>query len=335
MKAMRRRDFIKVISGAGATAAWPLPVRAQQADRVRRVGILMNGTEIDPELHARIAAFRTAFQKLGWTEGRNVQIALRWAAGNLDKARAYADELVGLSSDLILCASTLNLVAVLQATRTIPVVFVQVSDPAAQGFVQDLARPGGNITGFSAFEFSIGGKWLDLLKQMSPSLARVAAMVNPEIDPQSKFWLKSIEAGAPSLGVEVITPHLRSTADLEGAVERLSHQSNSGLIFTTGSFAAMRAKLVVDLAARYRMPAIYPSREFVSGGGLMYYGYDQRETFRQAAFYVDRILKGTNPGDLPIQSPTKFVFHINLTTAKALGIEVPVGLMLRADELVE
>jgi putative ABC transport system substrate-binding protein len=330
---MIRREFVTLLGGAAAAS--PLGAWAQQPDRMRRVGILMNGTEIDPELHARIAAFRTAFQKLGWTEGRNVQVTIRWIAGNLDKAGGYAEELVGLPSDLILCATTPNLAAVLRTTRTIPVVFVQISDPIAQGFVQNLARPGGNITGFSAFEFSIGSKWLDLLKQMSPSLSRVAVMVNPEIDPPSKFWLKSIEAGAPSLGVEVITPHLRNTDDLESAVERLSHQPNSGLIFTTGSFAAMRAKLVVDLAARYRMPAIYPSREFVAGGGLMYYGYDQREIFRQAAFYVDRILKGNNPGDLPIQSPTKFVFHINLTTARALGIEVPVGLMLRADELIE
>jgi putative ABC transport system substrate-binding protein len=295
----------------------------------------MNGTEIDPELQARIAAFRAGFQKLGWTDGSNAELHLRWVAGNPDKARAYAAELTALPSDLILAASTANLAAVLKATRTVPAVFVQVSDPVAQGFVQSLARPGGNITGFSAFEFSIGGKWLDLLKQMSPGLARVAVMMNPEIDPQSKFWLKSVEAAAPSLGVEVITPILRSTADLEAATERLSRQPNSGLIFPTGSFASMRAKVTVDLAARYRLPAIYPSREFVAGGGLMYYGYDQREIFRQAAFYVDRVLKGTNPGDLPIQSPTKFVFHVNLTTAKALGIEVPVGLMLRTDELVE
>jgi putative tryptophan/tyrosine transport system substrate-binding protein len=330
---MQRRDFIRLVGGAAA--AWPLSASAQQPDRVRRVGVLMTGTEIDPELHARIAAFRAGLQKLGWTDGGNVQLHLRWTAGNPDKLRAHAAELVGLPSDLILAASTQNLAAVLKATSTIPVVFVQVSDPVAQGFVQSLARPGNNITGFSAFEFSIGGKWLDLLKQMSPDLTRVGVMTNPETDPQSKFWLKSIEAAAPSLGVEVITPLLRSTADLEAATERLSRQPNCGLIFPTGSFASMRAKVTVDLAARYRLPAIYPSREFVAGGGLMYYGYDQREIFRQAAFYVDRVLKGTNPGDLPIQSPTKFVFHINLTTAKALGIEVPVGLMLRADELVE
>jgi ABC-type uncharacterized transport system substrate-binding protein len=332
---MKRRELITLLGGAAAAAAWPLAARAQQPNRPRRVGILMNGTEIDPELHARFAAFRAGLQKLGWTDGGNVQLHPRWAGENPDKQRANVTELVALSPDLILTASTSNLVAALKATRTIPVVFVQVSEPLAQGFVQNLARPGGNITGFSAFEFSIGGKWLDLLKQMSPGLARVAVMMNPETDPQSTFWLRSIEAAAPLLGVEVTAPHLRSTADLEAAAERLSHQPNSGLVFPTGTFASMRAKLTVDLAARYRMPAIYPSREFVAGGGLMYYGYDQREIFRQAAVYVDRILKGVNPGDLPIQSPTKFVFHINLTTAKALGIEVPVGLMLRADELIE
>jgi len=329
---VRRRELITLIGGA---AAWPLVARAQQPNRPRQVGVLMNSTEIDPEVHGRIAAFRLALQKLGWTDGGNVQLQLRWAGESSDKRRAYASELAALPSDVILTASTVNLAAALQATRTVPVVFVQVSDPVAQGFVQNLARPGGNITGFSAFEFSIGGKWLDLLKQMSPGLARVAVMMNPETDPQSKFWLQSVEAAAPLFGIEVMTPHLRSTADLESAMERMSRQPDVGLIFPTGSFASTRAKLVVDLAIRHRTPAIYSSREFVSGGGLMHYGYDQREIFRQAAFYVDRILRGANPGDLPIQSPTKFVFHINLTTAKALGIEVPLGLMLRADELVE
>jgi putative tryptophan/tyrosine transport system substrate-binding protein len=334
MFGMRRRDFISLL---GVTAVgWPLTVRAQQPERVRRVGVLMSGNEVTPEQQARLAAFRAGLQKLGWTDGANVQLHVRWGAGNSDNQRASAAELVGLLPDVILTATTGNLASVLRATSTIPVVFVQVSDPLAQGFVQSLARPGGNITGFSAFEFSIGGKWLDLLKQMSSGLARVAVLMSPpEVDPQSKFWLRSVEAEAPSLGVEVMTHHLSTASNLESAMERLSRQPNIGLIWPTGTFVTTHAKRIVDLARRYRLPAIYPSREFVTNGGLMYYGYDSREIFRQASFYVDRILKGGNPGDLPIQSPTKFVFHINLTAAKALGIEVPVGLMLRADELIE
>jgi putative ABC transport system substrate-binding protein len=322
MSGMRRREFVGLL--AGAAVAWPLTVRAQQPERVRRVGVLMSGNEVTPEQQARLAAFRAGLQKLGWTDGANVQLHVRWSAGDTDNQRASAAALIGLQPDVILTATTGNLASVLRATDSIPVVFVQVSDPLAQGFVQNLARPGGNITGFAAFEFSIGGKWLDLLKQMSPGLARVVVLMSPpEIDPQSKFWLRSVEAEAPSLGVEVMPHHLSTTSDLESAMERLSRQPDIGLIWPTGTFVTTHAQRVVDLATRYRLPAIYPSREFVTSGGLMYYGYDQREIFRQASFYVDRILKGGNPGDLPIQSPTKFVFHINLTTAKALGIEVP------------
>ena len=330
---MRRREFITLLGGAAAVL--PIGARAQQSERMRRVGVLMSGNEVTPEQQARVAAFRTGLQKLGWTDGANVQLHVRWDEGNIDKQEASAAELVRLLPDVILTATTGNLASVLKSTRTIPVVFVQVSDPLAQGFVQSLARPGGNITGFSAFEFSIGGKWLDLLKQMSPGLATVAVLMSPETDPQSKFWLRSVEAAAPSLGVEVTAHHLHTTSDLESAMERLSRRPDVGLVWPTGTFVTTHAKRVVDLATRYRLPAIYPSGNFVTSGGLMYYGYDQREIFRQASFYVDRILKGGNPGDLPIQSPTKFVFHINLTAAKALGIEVPVGLMLRADELIE
>ena len=330
---MRRREFITLLGGAAAVL--PIGARAQQSERMRRVGVLMSGNEVTPEQQARVAAFRTGLQKLGWTDGANVQLHVRWDEGNIDKQEASAAELVRLLPDVILTATTGNLASVLKSTRTIPVVFVQVSDPLAQGFVQSLARPGGNITGFSAFEFSIGGKWLDLLKQMSPGLAAVAVLMSPETDPQSKFWLRSVEAAAPSLGVEVMALHLHTTSDLEFAMERLSRRPDVGLVWPTGTFVTTHAKRVVDLATRYRLPAIYPSGNFVTSGGLMYYGYDQREIFRQASFYVDRILKGGNPGDLPIQSPTKFVFHINLTAAKALGIEVPVGLMLRADELIE
>ena len=330
---MRRREFITLLGGAAAVL--PIGARAQQSERMRRVGVLMSGNEVTPEQQARVAAFRTGLQKLGWTDGANVQLHVRWDEGNIDKQEASAAELVRLLPDVILTATTGNLASVLKSTRTIPVVFVQVSDPLAQGFVQSLAQPGGNITGFSAFEFSIGGKWLDLLKQMSPGLAAVAVLMSPETDPQSKFWLRSVEAAAPSLGVEVMALHLHTTSDLESAMERLSRRPDVGLVWPTGTFVTTHAKRVVDLATRYRLPAIYPSGNFVTSGGLMYYGYDQREIFRQASFYVDRILKGGNPGDLPIQSPTKFVFHINLTAAKALGIEVPVGLMLRADELIE
>jgi len=327
---IRRREFIML---AGGAAAWPLAAGAQSGS-VRRIGVLMNAAATDTDAQARVAAFVQGLRALGWVEGQNLRIDVRWNAGEAELARTYAAQLIGLMPDVILAASTTNLTVVRQATSTVPVVFVQVSDPVAQGIVPTLARPGGNITGFTSFEYSMGGKWLDLLKQMSPSLARVAIMFNPQ-HPQSAFWSSSLEAAGPSLGVAVMAAPVNDTAEIERSIGRLASAPNSGLVVPTDAFLGLHSKLIVESAARHGLPSIYATADYLAHGGLMYYGYDFAGQFRQAAVYVDRILKGANPGDLPIQAPTKFELKINLKAAKALGIEVPIGLMLRADELVE
>jgi putative tryptophan/tyrosine transport system substrate-binding protein len=322
---MKRREFITLLGGA---AAWPIPASAQQ---FRRVGVLVNSGATDPSY---VAAFVQALRKLGWIDGQNLRLDIRWFEGDPGRGQAFATELVAIAPDLILTASTANLAALQRATRIIPIVFLQVSDPVAQGFVTSLARPGGNITGFTAFEFSMGPKWLDLLKQMAPGLARAAVMFNPEV-PQSKFWLSAVETAGPSLGVEVMAAPVHDTGEIERAMENLASAPNSGLIVTTDDFVYLHNKLVAELALRHRLPSIYALSGYLEYGGLMYYGYVHTEQFRQAAVYVDRILKGANPRDLPIQAPAKFELMINLKAAKELGIEVPIGLMLRADELVE
>jgi putative tryptophan/tyrosine transport system substrate-binding protein len=322
---MRRRDLITLLGGA---AAWPLAARAQQ---LRRIGVLMNTGVTDPSY---VAVFVQGLRKLGWIDGQNLRLDIRWHENNPELARAFATELAAIAPDVILVASTANLKALQQATRTIPIVFVQVSDPIAQGFVTSLAQPGGNITGFTGFEFSMGAKWLDLLKQMTPGLTRAALLFNPE-DPQSKFWSNAVEAAGPLLGVEVMVAPVHDAAEIEQAIERISGQPNGGLIVPTDDFIRLHGKLVTELAIHHRLPSIYAAPDFLMKGGLMYYGYVRTDQYRQAAIYVDRILKGAKPGDLPIQAPAKFELLINLTTAKALGIEVPMGLMLRADELVE
>ena len=329
----RRREFITLLGLAAV--AWPLAARAQQSDRMRRIGVLMNSAESDPTGQSYVRAFAQALRNLGWVEGKNLQIDWRWRAGDADQARKYAAELISFTPDLIFSSSTMNLAALHQVTHTIPIVFVQVSDPVAQGFVSSLAHPGGNVTGFSGFEFSIGSKWVDLLKQINPGLSRVVVIFNPETSPQSKLWLSSIEAGAQSLGVEVRAPPVYDTADIERVIADFSRQPNSGLIFPTDSFTLSRAGLIAELAARYRLPAIYPNREFVEAGGLMRYGYIDTDHFRQAAIYVDRILKGMKPADLPIQQATKFELVISLKAARALGVELPLSLLMRADEVIE
>jgi putative tryptophan/tyrosine transport system substrate-binding protein len=323
---MKRRAFITLLGGAAA--AWPLAARGQQ---FRRVGVLMNTGVTDPSY---VAVFVQALRKLGWIDGQNLRLDIRWHENNHERARAFAAELAAIAPDVIVAAGAANLNALQRATQTIPIVFLQVSDPVAQGFVTGMAQPGGNITGFTGFEFSMGAKWLDLLKQMAPGLARVAVMFSPAT-PQSRFWLGPIEAAGPSLGIEVMAAPVRDTAEIERAVERISGQPNGGLIFPTDEFIRLHSTRVIQLTNRYRLPSIYPAPDYLMKGGLMYYGYVRTDQYRQAAVYVDRILKGAKPGELPIQAPAKFELLINLTTAKALGIEVPMGLMLRADELVE
>jgi putative ABC transport system substrate-binding protein len=322
---MNRREMISLLGGA---ATWPIAARAQQ---LRRVGVLMDSGTTDPTF---LAAFVQALRKLGWIDGQNLRLDIRWYEGDQQRARAFAAELAAIAPDVILTAGTPTLTALRQEIRTLPIVFLQVSDPVAQGLVTSLAQPGGDITGFTAFEFSMGAKWLDLLKQMSPSLARVAIVFNPQ-QPQSGFWFSSVEAAGLSLGVEVMAAPVRDTAEIERSIGRLASAPNSGLIAPPDGFVDSHSRLVADLATRHRLPSISAREDYLTNGGLMYYGYVRSEQFRQAAVYIDHILKGAKPGDLPIQAPTKFELKINLTAAKALGIEVPLSLLLRADELVE
>jgi putative tryptophan/tyrosine transport system substrate-binding protein len=332
---IRRRDFITLLGGAAA--AMPLAVRAQQNGGVRRIGVLMNSTATDTENQSYLAAFIQGLRQSGWTEGHNLRVDVRWNAVDAGLASIYAAQLIALMPDVILAASTINLTAIRQATSTMPVVFVSVGDPVAQGFVASMRQPGGNLTGFSLFEFSLGSKWLDLLKEVAPALARVAVISNPDIAPQSKFFMPVIEAAAPSLGVQAIAVPVRAAADIEPALANFARQPNGGLMVLGDSFTRLHQKLIVDLSSRYRLPSIDPGPNFAKNGGLMDYGpfIDLLAHFRQAATYVDRILKGSKPGDLPVQAPDKYTLAINLQTAKALGITVPLPLLTRADEVIE
>jgi putative ABC transport system substrate-binding protein len=330
---VRRREFITLLGGAAA--AWPVAAGAQHTERMRRIGVLMNGSEGDPVYRAYVAASVQTLQRLGWREEQNLRIDLRWPAGDPERIGAYAAELVGMTPDVILCSSSANLTALVRATRSINVVFVLVSDPVAQGFVSNLAHPGGNITGFSAFEPSMAGKWLDLLKQASPGLTRVAVIFNPDTSPQSKVFVPAIEASASSLGVQVVAGTVHASGDYEPLIASFSQRSNSGLIFPSDQSSSIHRGLILKLVARYRLPAVYGSETFARNGGLIYYGTDWQNQFRQAAIYVDRILKGANAGDLPVQQPTKFPLIVNLSTARALGIELPTSLLLSADEVIE
>jgi putative ABC transport system substrate-binding protein len=331
---MRRRTFVTLLGGA---AAWPLTARAQQADGVRRIGVLMNLVATDARPQAYVAVFSRELRQLGWIEGQNIRIDIRWSGGDAQLARLYAAQLIGLQPHVILTASTTNLTAIREATTTIPVVFTEVSDPVAQGFVASLTNPGGNLTGFSMYEFSIGGKWVDLLKEIAPDLARVAVMFNPDTSPQSKFFMRSIGASTPSLGVEVIVLPVRATADIEPALDSFAREPNGGLILPTDSFTQLRQKMIADLGGRNRLPSVSAQSEFAKDGGLMSYSANVNlmDQFRQAAGYVDRILKGWSPTDLPIQQPTKFELMINLKTAKTLGLDIPSTLLARADEVIE
>jgi putative ABC transport system substrate-binding protein len=329
---MRRREFISLIAAA---AACPPVARAQQSGTPRKVGMLLNSSDDDPEWKAYMETFRQRLRSLRWIEGQNLRIDSRYSVGDPDHARVSATELIRLAPEVILSSSTANLTALLRQAPTMPIVFVQVSDPVAQGFVSNLAHPEGNITGISAYEFSIGGKWADLLKQMVPRLAHVSLISNPDTSPQSKFWLSSVEAAAPALGIDVTAAPVHEATDFEPAIANVARQPNSGIIFPTDSFTTFNRKLVVETAARHHVPTIFNDRSFVEAGGLMSYGIEYDAIFRQAAVYVDRILKGAKPADLPVQSPSKFSLVINVKTAKALGIDVPMTLLLNADDYIE
>jgi putative ABC transport system substrate-binding protein len=329
---MRRRDFIKVI--AGSATSWPLAAHAQQGQRMRRIGMLMNLASDDAEEQARVAAFHQGLQQLGWTIGRNVQIDYRWGAGNADLIRKFAAELVALAPDVILSAGSPSVAALQQTTRTVPVVFVGVVDPVSSGFVDSLAEPGGNITGFALYDYSIGGKWLEMLKEIAPGVTRVG-VIRDAATTAGGGQLGVIQAVAPSVGVEVVPISVRDAGEIERAITAFARLPNGGLIVTGSTLAGVHRDLLVTLAARHKLPAIYYGRYPVVGGGLMSYGPEFVDQYRDAASYVDRILKGEKPADLPVQTPTKYELVINLKTARALGLDVPPTLRAHADEVIE
>jgi putative ABC transport system substrate-binding protein len=331
---MQRREFIRLIGGVGAY--WPLTALAQQSENIRRIGVLMNRAEDDLEGKARLAAFRQGLQQLGWTDGGNVRIDPRWGADDVDREKKYADELVALAPDIILASGTLSVTALQRVSRTLPIVFVGVTDPVGAGFVDSLARPGSNITGFMIYEYSLSGKWLELLKEIAPTITRVGVIRNPE-NPVGVALFSAIQAAAQPLGIEVSPVDSRRDADeIERAITAFARTSNGSLILTPNAAAMMAHRdLIITLAARYKLPAVYPSRDMITGGGLMAYVPDVVDQARRAAGYVDRILKGERPADLPVQQATKVDLIINLKTAKALGLNVPNTLIGRADELIE
>jgi putative tryptophan/tyrosine transport system substrate-binding protein len=330
---MRRREFITLLGGAVAT--WPLAVRAQQLDHVRRIGVLMASTADDPDFQARIMAFLQGLQQLGWADGRNVRIDTRWATTKPDDIRRHAAELAALAPDVILAGTgTATVAPLLQATRTVPIVFAVVIDPVGAGFVETLARPGGNATGFTIFEYNMSGKWLELLKAIAPDVRRAAVLRDPTIA-SGIGQFAAVQAAAPSLGMELSAVDVRDAGEIERAVMAFTRSPNGGLIVTASALATRHRDLIIALAARLRLPAVYPNRYFVTGGGLISYGPDYVDQYRRAAGYVDRILKGEKPADLPVQAPTKYETVINLKTAKALGLDVPPTLLARADEVIE
>jgi putative ABC transport system substrate-binding protein len=329
---VKRREFITLIGGAAAV--WPFAAQAQEPDRVRRIGVLMGSAERDSDSKIRLAAFRQALRELGWTEGRNLRIDSRWAAAEPDRLRAYAAELVGLTPDAILAHAPPVVAAVQRETRTVPIVFVMVPTPVEIGLVASLARPGGNITGFTHFESTMAGKWLEALKEISPHVSRVAFLLHPE-HPAWAGYLRTISSAAPSFGIEVVPAGFRDAAEVKRAIEAFAREPNGGLMVLPDVFTYVHRELIVALAAHHRLPAIYPFRYFAASGGLMSYGVDPVDEFRRAASYINRILKGEKPADLPVQAPTKYELVINLKTAKALGLDVPPTLLARADEVIE
>ena len=327
---MRRREFITLL---GAATAWPLAARAQ-GKRMPRIGALMPWTASDPQAQARYAAFLQGLQQLGWTVGNNVQIDSRWSVGNEDDTRKYAAELIALAPDVIFAAGSAAVGPLRRATSNVPIVFVVTPDPVGAGFVDSLARPGGNITGFTPYEYGIGAKWLEVLKQIAPSVTRVAVVRDPAITAGIGLW-GAIQSVSPSFGVELRPVDVRDAGEIERALAAFAGKPNGGLILTGSALAIVHRDLIIALAARHRLPAVYYERYFAAAGGLISYGSDSIEAFRLAAGYVDRILKGEKPADLPVQAPTRYQLVINLKTAKALGLEIPPTLLARADEVIE
>jgi putative ABC transport system substrate-binding protein len=332
MFSTRRRAFIILLGGAAA--AWPLVAGAQQAERMRRVGVLMSLSESDPEARAWVTALKEGLQRLGWEQDRNVRIDYRWSAGDDQRLRTYAAELVGMAPDVIFAGVTPALAALHQQTRTLPIVFVQVSDPVKLGFVASLAQPGGNMTGFATFEHPIGGKWLELLKDSAPGRARVAVIFDSQVRSQPPY-LQAIEAAAPSFGIQLTLADVHNAAEIERAVSAFAQQPNGAMIVVPNPLTILERDRIIMLAARHRLPAVYPYRFFAGSGGLMSYGIDLADQYRRAASYVDLILKGAKPGDLPVQLSAKFELVVNLKTAKALGLTIPEPFLQHADEVIE
>jgi len=328
---VKRRSFIALLGGA---AAWPLAARAQQAERVRRIGLLL-GIADDAQGRARVLAFEQGLQEAGWTAGRNIQIDTRFGGGDAGRIRAYAAELVALAPDVLVGQTTPVVQALRQATSSIPIVMAAVNDPVAQGFVSSLARPGGNITGFSFIDFEMVGKWLEILKEVAPGVARAALLFNPDTSPHYYVYLRSFEAMPRSIAVEVTAVAVRDTAEIEGAIGKLGRDPGGGLIVAPDAFTIVHHPSLIKLTHQHRLPAVYGFRTSVAQGALLSYGPDPLDNFRRSASYVDRIFKGAKPADLPVQGPVKFELAINLKTARALGLTVPPSLLARADEVIE
>jgi putative ABC transport system substrate-binding protein len=332
---MKRRGFITLLGGAAALPfARPRAACAQQPERMRRIGLFMPGIAADPESMSRLTAFLQGLQELGWTDGRNVRLDYRWGAGDGESYRKIAAELVASSPDVVLAVGGLVVAALQQTSRTLPIVFVNVPDPVGAGFVNSLARPGSNTTGFTVFEYGLSGKFLELLKQIAPRLARVAVIRDPSNVAGVGQW-GAIQSVAPSFGVELRPVDVRDATEVERGIAAFAGEPNGGLIVTGSGLAQLHRELIITLAARYRLPAVYPYRYFATAGGLISYGPDTIDPYRRAAGYVDRILKGEKPADLPVQAPTRYELAINLKTAKALGLDVPTQLLARADEVIE
>ena len=331
---MKRREFIALLGGAAA--GWPLAARGQQPERVRRIGVLSIFAESDLEWRARIEAFQHRLQELGWTDGRNVQINYRLAAGNVERLSTFANELAGIAPDILFATNTPTLAALQRMNDSVPIVFVQVSDPIGDGFVASLARPGGRITGLTNFEPTMGGKWLEILKEIAPGVARIALLFNPQTSPGGgSFYSRPIEAAAETLAMQPISMPFHNATEIEPAITKFARHSNSGLVILSDAFVLVHRERIIELAARHGLPAIYPLHFFATEGGLVSYGVDRDDSYRRAAAYVDRILRGAKPADLPVEAPTKFELVINLRTAKALGLTVPPTLLARADEVIE